>query len=128
MDGASLLNTGTNHSIQLAKTGDYSYRVIGLSMNNELLLSSSDKLINMRLSGNQEGNIFIRNIMFVNKNAEKIFFNDEEFVMETTGIRSVADEQSANGYYDLSGRKLGFERSQLGNGIYIVNGKKVVIK
>lgn len=128
LDGASLLNTGTNHSIQLAKTGDYSYRVIGLSMNNELLLSSSDKLINMRLSGNQEGNIFIRNIMFVNKNAEKIFFNDEEFVMETTGIRSVADEQSANGYYDLSGRKLGFERSQLGNGIYIVNGKKVVIK
>ena len=47
---------------------------------------------------------------------------------ETTGIKAIDNltiSQSDN-YYDLSGRKL--SNSQIQKGVYIVNGKKIVIK
>ena len=44
---------------------------------------------------------------------------------ETTGINAVkSDGFMMNGYYDLQGRKV----AQPTKGLYIVNGKKVVIK
>ena len=47
------------------------------------------------------------------------------FVNEPTGIKSVnSDETKVNGIYDLQGRRV----SQPTKGLYIVNGKKVVIK
>lgn len=52
-----------------------------------------------------------------------LFFNDSE----TTGINTVKDSEfkvNDNVYYDLSGRRV----AQPTKGLYIVNGKKVVIK
>ena len=55
-----------------------------------------------------------------------------EFVLnfgdETTGIRPTPDPSLNNGgeWYDLSGRKLTQKPTQ--KGVYIVNGKKVVVK
>ena len=47
---------------------------------------------------------------------------------DTTGIESMNNEQSAknNALYDLNGRRL--NNTQLKKGLYIMNGKKVVIK
>lgn len=54
--------------------------------------------------------------------ARKSFMLDE---VETTGIKTVqASGLKANGYYDLQGRRV----SQPTKGMYIMNGKKVVIK
>lgn len=128
LEDVSLTNTESKHNILFARMGERLYKVIGLSMNNELLPSSADRLIEIRLSANQKGNISIRNIMFVNKDAEKTFFNNSDFTMGTTGISSIVDEQFKVGVYDLSGRKLDIKRGQLGSGVYIVNGNKVVIK
>ena len=52
-----------------------------------------------------------------------IGFGDDN---ETTGIQTVANSQqsAANSYYDLQGRRV----AQPTKGLYIVNGKKVVIK
>ena len=53
----------------------------------------------------------------------KAFFFDE-----TTGIRSIENETMRNGenekYFDLSGRRI----QKPTKGLYIVNGRKVVIK
>jgi len=49
-------------------------------------------------------------------------FGDEE--SETTGIKAVVNEQAREGIYDLQGRKV----TNPTKGLYIVNGKKVIIK
>lgn len=46
------------------------------------------------------------------------------FAGETTGINSVAAEKDAEGIYNLSGQRV----AQPTKGLYIVNGKKVIIK
>ena len=59
------------------------------------------------------------------ENAARQFigFGDDN---ETTGIQTVANSQqsAANSYYDLQGRRV----AQPTKGLYIVNGKKVIIK
>lgn len=48
-----------------------------------------------------------------------------DFDDETTGIKAIGNgESTIDGYYDLSGRKV----AQPSKGLYIVNGRKVVIK
>ena len=49
-------------------------------------------------------------------------FNDDE---TTTGIADVRSKMSDGSYYDLQGRKV---NGQLPKGLYIVNGKKMVVK
>lgn len=49
-------------------------------------------------------------------------FGDEE--SETTAIKAVVNEQAREGVYDLQGRKV----TNPSKGLYIVNGKKVIIK
>ena len=47
---------------------------------------------------------------------------------DATAIKSIANGQqpTANSYYDLSGRKM--VNGKLPNGVYIIDGRKVVIK
>jgi hypothetical protein len=45
---------------------------------------------------------------------------------QTTGISSIRHNDSKD-VYDLSGRKVGTNTSRLPKGIYIVNGRKVVV-
>ena len=51
-------------------------------------------------------------------------------VTPTTGIRNIdmTDQNAEHAVFDLQGRKVGTTRSPLKSGIYIVNGKKFVMK
>ena len=51
-------------------------------------------------------------------------------VTPTTGIRNIdmTDQNAEHAVFDLQGRKVGTTKSPLKSGIYIVNGKKFVIK
>ena len=51
-------------------------------------------------------------------------------VTPTTGIRNIdmTDQNAEHAVFDLQGRKVGTTRSPLKSGIYIVNGKKFVIR
>ena len=52
------------------------------------------------------------------------FFDDE-----TTKVKDVEDSRVViGGIYDLQGRKLDIDESELPQGLYIVNGKKMVVK
>ena len=56
------------------------------------------------------------------------------FIDKATGIMELADDEKTNGAcYDLSGRRIAnssanIRKSSLPKGIYIVNGRKVVVK
>ena len=57
-------------------------------------------------------------------NAKTMFFDDAE----TTGIKNVETRINIEGIYDLQGRKIDVKQSDLPEGMYIVNGKKLIKK
>ncbi len=118
----------TKHNLHFAKKGLNTYTVVGLSLANELLPSTAKGLIDIRLSGTQGGDVNVKNIMFVNPKGEKTYYNNKSVLVGTTGIYGVSTRQIPHSIYDLSGRKLDVDRSQLERGVYIINGKKVIIK
>lgn len=118
----------TKHNLHFAKKGLNTYTVVGLSLANELLPSTAKGLIDIRLSGTHGGDVIVKNIMFVNPKGEKTYYNDKSVLVGTTGIYGVSTRQIPHSIYDLSGRKLDVDRSQLERGVYIINGKKVIIK
>ncbi len=64
------------------------------------------------------------NMSYTNAKTFQGFFDDE-----TTKVKDVEDSRVViGGIYDLQGRKLDIEESELPQGLYIVNGKKVVVK
>lgn len=70
--------------------------------------------------------ISVDGINMSNTNAKTFqdFFDDE-----TTKVKDVEDSRVViGGIYDLQGRKLDIDESELPQGLYIVNGKKMVVK
>ena len=128
LSGVALLASNTKHKLQFAKTNENTYKVIGLSMHNKLLSGPNDKLIELQFTGGQGGDAFINNVMFVTPTAEKTFFNGGRMAFGTTGIIEVMTGEENHDAYDLTGRKLDANKKNLRNGIYIINGKKILVK
>lgn len=127
LSGVALLASNTKHKLQFAKTNENTYKVIGLSMHNELLSGPNDKLIELQFTGDKGGDAFINNVMFVTPTSEKTFFNGGRMAFGTTGIIEVVTGENHDAY-DLTGRKVGTNKKNLKNGIYIINGKKILVK
>ena len=127
LTGAELIDASTNHMVQFAKTDDYHYRVVGLSIDNSLLNGNNgNNLIDLCVPNC--GRIKILNAMFVSPQGQVTYFNDTEIEDGiTTGIRStsISDTESI---YDLLGRKVQMKDGRLPKGIYIINHKRVVVK
>ncbi len=125
---AALTGAPTSHQLQVAKTGDNVYTVVGISLNNELLPAAGDKLIELQLAGKTGGEVCVSDIVFVDTAEQTTRFYGD-VVDVATGIASVGSGLPADGhYYTLDGRRAGTERSRLSRGIYIINNKKVIIK
>lgn len=122
MNGVSLLNSSTGHLIQFSRNEDNSYRVVGLSLENSQLASTTDnKLIGLDIPHIQK--IAIKNAMFVTQQGKITYFNNKE--MEIAPDNDSSQQESI---YDISGRKMPTDRRKLHKGVYIINNKKVVIK
>lgn len=121
--GARLNANALHHKLYSLKTGQNTYRVVGVSMDNNTLTADSNGLIELVLS--KGGNVRIDNILFVTPQETKVHFVGGDATV--TGIGIVIYHQTDE-IYDLSGRKIDVERSQLPKGVYIINNKKVIIK
>lgn len=66
---------------------------------------------------------FIKN---VSSNANMNLFVDDEQITGIDGIPTSVP--AAKGVYDLQGRKVSNELQSLKKGVYIIDGKKVVVK
>lgn len=122
----TLADGSDSHQLLFKKTDRNHYKVIGLSLANDLLHSTNQGLIDINLSGQSGGRIVISDILFVNPQSAKTYFGSAVTDMPT-GINSLTIEQDEV-IFDLSGRRLNKQRNQLGRGVYIINGKKVMIK
>ena len=107
------------HTAICKKIAPNRYRVVAYSLDNNAL---SD-FLSIKTDGGV-GNISIDNALFVTKNGERYYSNATE--SHTTGIENVAKETTKRDVYTIDGRKINGEK--LSKGVYIINGKKQVIK
>ena len=121
-----MVSNDNNHSLTFTKIGENKYTVIGISLNNDLLKSANGKLVEMILSDQLNGDVMVSNIHFVTPEEEEMYFCDGMLCV-VTGIASNSEECEEI-IYDLSGRKQTKSRGLLGRGVYVINGKKTVIK
>ena len=116
----------TEHSLQFSKTGDNRYTVVALSMGSTPLPALSSRLVKLHLSDGAKGEVVLDNILFVTPKGEAVHFSSSRANI-VTGIQEVTRMEDKK-IYDLSGRQLKTNPSQLLKGVYIINKKKVVVK
>ena len=123
------------HQLLYNKVEEGHWRVAALSTSNRTFADNSGELLSFILAGNANGNVVVSNIHFFTPDGEDYAFYDIQMkVGVATDIQSVDNSLQTTDnpdVYDLSGRKIEnskWSNRQLPKGIYIVNGKKVVIK
>ena len=117
------------HQLLYNKVDKGHYRVVALSVANNGFNGNGGELLKIQLDGVNTGDVTISNIHFITGDGTDHQFDDLS-LSSVTGIESLTPAPSPKGegnVYDLSGRKVS-ESSVLPKGVYIVNGKKVIVK
>ena len=125
------LNTARKHGHQLIynKVDEGHYRVVALSVANNTFNGNNGELLNIQLDGFNAADMTISNIHFITTDGTDYRFDDLT-MSGATGIESLTPNLSPKeegNVYDLSGRKVSVP-SVLPKGVYIMNGKKVIVK
>ncbi len=114
------------HKLNYEQIGDSRYRVVIYSLLNDTYVDNTGNIVDIVLNHTKD-NVKLENIQFVTQNREICSFNTKE---NTTGISEIRSEDYSN-VYSLNGVLInkGDDMSKKRNkGIYIVNGKKSVVK
>lgn len=114
-----------NHAVSRGRLEDGRLAIVVYSADNSPLRGLTGDLLTVRTSKPLTGNVTVDNIVFVTKQGEARKFAPLT-LGAATGIASTHVEPTADSVtYDLSGRRLpGAPR----RGIYIVGGKKIIVR
>ena len=119
-------NRSDGHQVTYAKTGSNLYKVVVFSAENRPFNGNSGELLSFKVSGN--GSVEVSNILFVTSGeTEKLF---PSLSAGTTGI-DVTKTSDAMDVYSIDGRMVRRQVTStkgLGKGMYIINGKKTIVK
>ncbi len=113
------------HAATLRQLNDRQYLVAVYSLNNKKLSGCAGKLFTLdteRLNGEAT----ISDVIFATPEATPCLLDGTTVMGTATGIDGIDGQQTSNNVYDLQGRRVANNLST--KGVYIVNGKKVVIK
>ena len=118
------------HQLLYNKVDKGHYRVVALSVANNGFNGNGGELLNIQLDGVNTDDVTIGSIHFITSDGTDHRFDDLTVLGEATSIQSIHNSQFIihnSDVYDLSGRKVS-EPSVLPKGVYVVNGKKVIVK
>ncbi len=122
------VTTDNAHVVTWSPIGKNRYAVLAYSMRNRSFTTNDCLLTFLGC----EGNITVKDVMFVDADREARFFADVTYNGTTEIVPTPNPSlKGMESIYDLSGRKLETRNMELGTspkGVYIVNGKKVVVK
>ena len=117
------------HQLIYNKVEEGHYRVAVLSTANNVFNGNNGELLHIQLDGFDSADVTITNIHFITADGTVLRFDDLS-LSSATRIESFTPTPSPKeegNVYDLSGRKVSVP-SVLPKGVYIVNGKKVMVK
>jgi len=110
-----------SHSLAYNMLSDGRCRVVVFSMDNEALPGAWDEVIRLNLKGQGDAFVNVDRAMFVTVGGER----HELLLNGTTSIAQLSTLNSQFSIvYDLQGRKV----EKTAKGVYVIDGKKVVIK
>lgn len=135
LEKANLTGRGTDsHRVVVNQTGENCYRIVGFSMENEVLKGQSGDLLNIALqcNGQTSGPVAVSDIIFVTPSGTQYVLAGVEAFGQTTSLSEkgiVNSEQFATApVYDLQGRRVSNGQQPTAKGIYLINGKKAIKK
>jgi ABC-type uncharacterized transport system ATPase subunit len=107
---------------------DGSYRIIGVSMQNKAFKDNAGDLLKLQLAGNAQGAVAINNVLFVTPQGVQHELAGVNAFGDVTGIANVSGKNAdaTGNVFDLQGRQM--NNAQLKKGLYILNGKKQIVK
>ena len=126
------VTAGSNHSVSFREVGDGQVRVAVVSLTNEAFASGS--LLEVSVSAESATSISITNAYVATRRGVMVEVSDAEVQLTrggATGIQTVGVEVAPADIFDLSGRivkKAATSLEGLDKGVYLMNGKKVLVK
>lgn len=114
------------HQLSFSEIGDNCYRVIVYSLDNSTFCDESTEVVNIKMSG--DGSVGIDNIIFVTQASEEKTFSPTLY--STTGLKATVID-CLQDIYSINGqliRRQAKGTAGLEKGLYIINGKKVIVK
>ncbi|MBQ2969442.1 MAG: leucine-rich repeat protein [Bacteroidaceae bacterium] len=123
------VTSGGDHSVVFREMGDGLVRIAVTSLTNEAF--ASDNLLDVAVSADSQADIHITNAYAVTRGGVMVKAADASLTHGTTGIQPAGMEAISTEIYDLNGRVVkenATSTEDLQKGIYLMNGKKVVVK
>ncbi len=123
------VTSGGNHGVVFREIGDGLVRIAVTSLTNEAF--ASDNLLDVAVSADRQADIHITNAYAVTRGGVMVKAADASLTHGTTGIQPAGMEAISTEIYDLNGRVVKENATStegLQKGIYLMNGKKIVVK
>jgi hypothetical protein len=96
-------------------------------MQNKAFEGNAGDLLKLQLAGNAQGAVAINNVLFVTPQGVQHELAGVNAFGDVTGIANVSGNKEVTGnVFDLQGRQM--NNAQLKKGLYILNGKKHIVK
>ena len=114
-----------SHQIMYSKKGANTYYVVVYSLSNQLMKPENGNIIVVETDGGNNTSFTMRDMIVALQNGETERYQGHYGGM--TGIREFENEATPTIIYDLKGNRIEGSH-ELKNGLYIINGKKVVVK
>lgn len=117
----AILNSSSDHQISFAKIDANRYRVIAFSMDNESFEPTEDALIHLVLNGIAT----IESATFVAADGRSMMMN---ITGDATDIAGISSKSQEGVIYNLAGQRMGTSTKSLPTGVYIRNGKRILVR
>ena len=125
VDLAQLTNRLKGHQLIYNKMNETTYRFAAISMANKVFADKQGAVVNIMASMTDYSDIIAKNIKFVTATGAIVNYDNVESANPTGIVEMEASKTVEDGiYYNLSGIRV----DNPGKGVYILNGKKVIIK
>jgi hypothetical protein len=122
---AQLTGRKNGHQLIYNKVGENTYRFVAISLSGNSFRDFEGTLLNIMAGSTDAETVSATNIRMITSDGVTYFFEDVLAAMPTDIAEVMTQGNSdADAIYNLSGMRV--ERT--GKGVYIVNGKKVIIK
>lgn len=116
-------NMTNSHQMMYSKLDDNTYYVVIYSLSNQLMKPENNNIVKVETDGGGLASITMHDLIVSTINGETECYKGSL----STGIHQVDNEGIPAAIYDLKGQRLDGAKSQK-KGLYIINGKKVVVK
>ena len=125
VDFAQLTNRLKGHQLIYNQVNETTYRFAAISLANKVFADRQGAVLNIKAAMTDYSDIVAKNIKFVTATGAIVCYDNVESANPTGIVELDAQKTIEDGiYYNLSGIRV----DNPGKGVYILNGKKVIIK